>query len=95
MNLSEQDVLHLAALARLSLTREEQTMFPKQLDGILDFVKTVSEAEMTSEITRDMTNVNTMREDIVTNEPDTSEREEIMKNMPEREGEFLSVPKIL
>ena len=95
MNLSEQDVLHLAALARLSLTGEEQTKFPKQLDGILDFVKTVSEAEMTSEITRDMTNVNTMREDIVTNEPDTSEREEIMKNMPEREGEFLSVPKIL
>ena len=95
MNLSEQDVLHLATLARLTLADDELKVFPKQLDGILDFVKTVSEAEVSSEVSRDMTKLNTMREDVVTNESNVSERSALLEEMPKRDGDFLSVPKIL
>jgi len=95
MKLSENDVLHLATLSRLSLSEQEKKVFPDQLDSILDFVKTVNEADVSETIVRDMNNLNTMREDVVTSENNVEERSAVIEGMPQEKENYLSVPKIL
>lgn len=92
--LSTEDIEHLATLARLDLTDSEQELFPKQLSDTVGFIKTVTDIE-TTEIARDFTNVNTMREDVARSHDNADEQGRIMDEMPETEKNLLKVPKIL
>ena len=46
MAISREDVLHVAALARLSLTEEEVSRAADQLSGILEHVAALSELDL-------------------------------------------------
>lgn len=94
--MKREDIEHLAMLARLRLTEEEKDKLPEQLSSIVSYVSVVSE------IAGDATDVepqagvrhNIFRQDEVTNEADEYTKD-IMAEMPETDGRYLKVRKIL
>lgn len=88
------DVGHIAHLARLRLTGEEEEKFGAQLSGILAYVEKLNEldtsgVEPTSHVLA-MSNV--MREDTSTT---SLPADEALLNAPERADDFYRVPKII
>jgi aspartyl-tRNA(Asn)/glutamyl-tRNA(Gln) amidotransferase subunit C len=91
MAISREEVLHVAALARLDLADEEVERFQEQLNAILEAVGKVSELDLSDvEPTAhplDLSNV--WAED----EPRSSlSVDEALANAPDREGAFFRVP---
>jgi aspartyl-tRNA(Asn)/glutamyl-tRNA(Gln) amidotransferase subunit C len=86
------DISHVAKLARLKLTEEEQKTLAEQLPEIVDYIAKLQEVD-TSEVDArayltDATNV--FREDeIVSSE---EQRKAIIEAFPKKGGEALEVP---
>ena len=90
--LTPQEVAHIAHLARLELTPEEQELYSKQLSGILEFVSTLKAVDTTGVIptaqttyTSNVFGVDALRvcpEDI---------RKRIVEGFPMREGDLCKV----
>lgn len=87
------DVKHVAKLARLELTPDEEIKFSKQLGDILKYVEQMNEVDTTGiePMSHAISFSNVMREDIEIYE---QTKEELMQNAPDREGDFFKVPKI-
>jgi len=85
---------HLARLARLTLTEEEKTLYREQLLGILRYMETLNELDTTGiEPTSHVISIsNVMREDSARPSLD---REEALRNAPDRTDAFYRVPKII
>jgi len=88
------DVRKVAQLARLALPEEKITTYTGQLERILEYVAHLEtvDTEGVPPTTRAVEVVNMTREDVVTS---TSVREELLDEAPQREGDFIRVPKIL
>ena len=92
--LTEDQVRHVAKLARLDLCDEEVRTFRGQLDAILAYVAQLEEVD-TSEVaplTHCLAVKNVLRADVV--RPSLS-NEEALANAPQRDGEFFAIPKVL
>ena len=85
---------HLARLARLTLTEEERPLYREQLLGILHYMETLNELDTTGiEPTSHVISIsNVMREDSARLSLD---REEALRNAPDRTDAFYRVPKII
>jgi aspartyl-tRNA(Asn)/glutamyl-tRNA(Gln) amidotransferase subunit C len=85
---------HLARLARLTLTEEEKPLYREQLLGILRYMETLNELDTTGiEPTSHVISIsNVMREDSARPSLD---REEALRNAPDRTDAFYRVPKII
>ena len=92
--ISADDVRKVAQLARLELADETIATYTGQLERILDYVAHLEQVdtEGVPPTTRAVEVVNVTRDDAVTPTP---VREELLNLAPEREGDFLRVPKIL
>ncbi|MDP3962573.1 MAG: Asp-tRNA(Asn)/Glu-tRNA(Gln) amidotransferase subunit GatC [bacterium] len=89
------DVEKLAELARIRLEDSEKQEITKEIDSILAYVDQIKGATVDMDHTPAVGDVhNVYREDIV---KDTSpeDREAILEEAPDREGEFIAVKKIL
>ncbi len=87
------DVEHVAKLARLELTPAEKTLFAEQLSKIIDAfdeLKTVP-TDGVEPLSHALPIPNAFREDEVVTPPG---HESLLKNAPDREGNFFKVPKI-
>ncbi len=87
-------VQKVAHLARLKLTAEEEAAFTTQLSSILEYFEQLSELE-TEDVpptTRAIEISNITRADELA---PFAEREELLKEAPERDDEFFRVPQIL
>lgn len=94
MQLTLEQVRHVAALARLSLTPEEEQRYVQQLSAVLDAVEQlqeldVSQVEPTSHATLA---ASLLREDVVR---PSLPPERGLANAPARVGTSFAVPKIL
>jgi aspartyl-tRNA(Asn)/glutamyl-tRNA(Gln) amidotransferase subunit C len=92
--ISEDQVKHVAHLARLAITEDEAKKFTSQLDAIIGFAEQLNEldtknVEATSHVL-DMKNV--MRED---KPVEGLPREEVLKNAPDKQDGQVRVPSIL
>jgi aspartyl-tRNA(Asn)/glutamyl-tRNA(Gln) amidotransferase subunit C len=87
-------VRKVANLARLELTPDEEEKFTAQLGDILGLVEQLNELNVGNVVptTRAIDVSNITREDQL---QIYSERESILSNAPEQEGEFFRVPRIL
>lgn len=88
------EIGHVALLARLALTEEEERRFGDQLNTILEYIGKLNELN-TSEIppTSHVLEIqNVMREDIV--RPSIS-KEKALSNAPDKTEDFYRVPKII
>ncbi len=94
MPLSVADVRHIALLARLELTAEEETAFAAQLDHILAHFETLKQLDTdTVEPTAHIVDMPTpFRDDVVRNRPAV---DALLANAPARDGRFFKVPKII
>jgi aspartyl-tRNA(Asn)/glutamyl-tRNA(Gln) amidotransferase subunit C len=92
--ISEEEVKHVANLARLAVTEEEVKKFQQNLDAIITYAEQLNEIdteniEPTSHVL-DMKNV--MREDVPAK---GLPREEVLKNAPEHQDGQIKVPSII
>lgn len=88
------DVEHIARLARVRLTSEEKEKFGAQLGSILSYVEKLNEldtqgVEPTSHV---LALSDVMREDKVRA---SLSKDEALMNVPDRDGNFYRVPKII
>ena len=92
--LSEEDVAHLAWLARIELSDQEQRRFTTQLNTILEYFVVIDRVD-----TRDVRPtfhtfdlVNVMRDDVI--EPCLT-MEEALRNAPRRKKGYFKAPRIV
>jgi aspartyl-tRNA(Asn)/glutamyl-tRNA(Gln) amidotransferase subunit C len=93
--LTRDDVLHLAALARISLSDDEVEEFSEELSAILQYVEQLSSVnvdglEPTNQVTG-LTNV--MREDVVKDYG--YKPEDLLKNVPKTQDNQLRVKRMI
>lgn len=92
--LSQEEVEHIAELARLKLTDQEKEMFSEQLSSILEYVDKLQKVD-TSKVdpkayVLDIKNVT--RDDEIKCPPHS--RQILLDDMPAREGDLLKVPPV-
>ncbi len=89
--LTREEVLHVARLARINLTDEEIEKYQVQLKKLLDDVDKIKEVDLAS----DEELITPIDEETVLREDEAGEMldpEEIMKNVPVSNGNFVEVP---
>ena len=85
---------HLAQLARLSVSDNEKTVFADQIESILSYMDKLNELDTsTVEPTSHVISLsNVVREDLL---KDSLQRENALRNAPDRTDKFYRVPKII
>lgn len=86
------DIEKLAELSKIELNNEEKETLLKDLDGILDYVKQVSEVEV-GDVEVEYKNKNIWREDEERN--DVFSKDLIISQFPDSQDNFAKVKKIL
>jgi len=92
--LSRADVEHVAYLARLGLSDDELTRLEGQLNHILEQYAKLAEID-TEHIPPTAQTIeleNILRDDVAR---DSLDPEDVLRNAPDRDGEFFVVPAIL
>lgn len=94
MKITSEEVRHVATLARLDLTPNEQERFAGELDRILEYMDKLNELDTdgVEPMAHAVDVVNVLRPDRAVNQPRT---EALLRNAPARDEDFLSVPKII
>ena len=94
MAVSRKDVEHIAELARLKFEEKELDQFTNELNEILTYVEKLNEldTENVEPLSHPIEGVNNFREDIV---KPSIQREEALKNAPDKDEEFFKVPKVI
>jgi aspartyl-tRNA(Asn)/glutamyl-tRNA(Gln) amidotransferase subunit C len=94
MNLTREEVLHVAKLARLSLNPAEVDLFTRQLNDILAYVSQLQEVdtEGVSPMTHVVPVFNVFRED---DAAASLPRDESLANAPAREEGAFVVPRVI
>ncbi|MFA7169525.1 MAG: Asp-tRNA(Asn)/Glu-tRNA(Gln) amidotransferase subunit GatC [Candidatus Paceibacterota bacterium] len=93
---SEEEVRHIAELARIELTGEEVNKFTKEISDILGYVKQLEEVntEGVEPISQVTGKTNVFREDIA--EDASQEKKDIMvKNYPDSQDGYIKVKQIM
>jgi aspartyl-tRNA(Asn)/glutamyl-tRNA(Gln) amidotransferase subunit C len=92
--IDREQVRKVAHLARLELTEAEEEQFTRELGSILEYVEQLQEldTENVPPTTRAIDVSNITRADQL--EP-YSDREALLNNAPEQDGDYFKVPKIL
>ena len=94
MKITSEEIRHVAILARLDLTPDEQERLTGQLGRILEYMDKLNELDTAGvePMSHAVDAVNVLRPDRAVNQPQT---EALLRNAPAREDDFLSVPKII
>ena len=94
MAITREEVLHVARLARLSLTDAETDRLREQLGGILDYIKQLDALDTKDVVpTSHAVEMGTpFREDSVR---PFGDKEALLANAPDRQGDFFRVPRII
>jgi aspartyl-tRNA(Asn)/glutamyl-tRNA(Gln) amidotransferase subunit C len=92
--ITEEEVAHVAYLARLELTEEERKLFTTQLDSILGHFRRLQEldTEGVPPTSHAINMENVLRDDVVT---ESLPVEDVLANAPHRDGDFFLVPRIV
>jgi aspartyl-tRNA(Asn)/glutamyl-tRNA(Gln) amidotransferase subunit C len=93
--LTRDDILKLATLARLNLTDEEVESYRTELSAILDYVRQIDEVDSKDlEPTIQVTGLkNVMRADEVVDYRVTAD--ELLKRVPRTQGRYIKVNRII
>jgi aspartyl/glutamyl-tRNA(Asn/Gln) amidotransferase C subunit len=93
--ITEKDIENLALLARIKVDAAEKTQLVKEIDSILAYVDTIKKASIGA-VAEDRVGAvkNITRPDEAWQLSET-DRERILVEVPDREGDFVAVKKIL
>lgn len=95
MVLSKEQVKHIAKLARLSLTEEEEERYASELSQILAYVETLQELDTkgVEPMVGAIEFKNVMREDLQV-QTSADLRRAMLSNAPDSENTFIKVPQM-
>lgn len=86
---------HLANLARIELTEDDKRSLLKEFDSILGYVDQLKKVQVSMDEAGRLGPVrNVTREDLVENTT-PEDRERLLQEAPNREGDFVAVKKII
>ena len=86
---------HLATLARIELTEDDKKTLVKEFDSILGYVDQLKKVDVKLNAEGRVGAVkNVMRQDVVVNTT-PEDREALLNEAPDREGDFIAVKKII
>ncbi|MFH1255174.1 MAG: Asp-tRNA(Asn)/Glu-tRNA(Gln) amidotransferase subunit GatC [bacterium] len=96
MNLSKDEIKHIAKLARLELTDAELEKYGGQLSAVLNYIDQLKEVDVKGiePMAQASCLENVLREDEIKNW-DEQEIEEALAGAPEREGGFIKVKRVI
>jgi aspartyl-tRNA(Asn)/glutamyl-tRNA(Gln) amidotransferase subunit C len=92
--ISQKDIENLANLARIRLADDEKKTLVKDIDAILAYVGEIKSAPVSDFAPQAGAVKNVMREDVVMN-TSPEDRERLLAEVPNREGDYVAVKKIL
>ena len=94
MKLSREEVLHIAALAKVGVTEADVEMFREQLSDILEHFEALQELDTENVPPTAQCNAlqNVIMDDVVR---PSLPQDEVLANAPQREGEFFKVKVVL
>jgi len=94
MSLTPEQVRHVAHLARLALTPEEEQKYARQLGQILGHVDRLAALDVTGvePLAHAVPLPALLRDDVVT---PSLPREQVLANAPQQVGDGVAVPKII
>lgn len=94
-DLTQKDVLKLAALAKLKLSDDEIDAYTSELDQILHYVEQLKDVDVSGlEPTNQVTGLtNVMREDEITTY--VASPGDLLQNVPHREHNLIKVKRVL
>lgn len=94
MAITPEEVAKVARLARLDLPQDKLELFAGQLGDILEYMDKLSEIDISDvePMFSPVEHVTVTRPDVVSKE---YEREDILSNAPESDGEHFIVPRIV
>lgn len=94
--ISKEEVQKVAKLGRINISDQEQEKFAKDLSGILDHFKDLSQLDISDAepVNFLATEENQVREDVERDNGE-DEKENIKKQFPDREGNYLKVKAVL
>jgi aspartyl-tRNA(Asn)/glutamyl-tRNA(Gln) amidotransferase subunit C len=94
MKLSREEVIHIAALARMGISEEEIEKAREQLSDILENFEVLKEIDTTDvpPTAQSINLQNVMRDDIPR---DSLSQEQILANAPDREGKLFKLRPVL
>ena len=93
--MKKEDIEHLARLARIELTEEEKEQFAGEFDGIIHYVEQLKDiAASDSGEKKTGPHYNVLREDTKPHGAGMY-TEDLLNAAPSREGQYLSVKKII
>ena len=94
MKISEEEVKHIASLAKLELKEDEVEKYAEQLGQIAQFVEKLNEVDTNGvKPTAHILDIkNVFRKD---ERKESFKREEILKNAPSKDAGCISVPKVV
>lgn len=94
--MKQEDIAHLANLARIRVTPEELQTLESELSSIVEYVSTVTDiADEADDSSKALgARFNVFRADEVTNEPNEFTAD-ILAEMPHTDGRYMLVKKIL
>lgn len=92
MQLTAQEVKHVANLARLSLTDQEVDQYSRELSAILEYIEQLNEVNISGvQETSQVTGlVNVVRDDVVEETPE-EQKKKLIEQFPNRLGKLLKV----
>jgi aspartyl-tRNA(Asn)/glutamyl-tRNA(Gln) amidotransferase subunit C len=94
MSISREEVRHIALLARLRFSDEEESQLTEQLGHILQHMAVLERLDTLGvpPLAHALDAVNVVRDDRVTNEPNS---QVLLANAPASDASFFVVPKII
>ena len=94
MQVSKEEILHIANLASLSLKEEEIEKYKKDLQDILNFANIVNNADVNglTETIGANEACNVFRKDEIVQ---SSKREELLQNAEEHQNGMFKIPKVV
>jgi len=94
--ISKETIEHIAKLARIKLSEKEKGKFSEELSSILDYVDKLNKADTNNiEPINQVTGLNNVFRNDIGRQTDSEIRNKIIKQAPEKKGNYYKVPKIL
>ena len=94
MKLKREDVLHIAALARVGVTDKDVEIFQEQLSNILENFEVLNKLD-TSDVTPTAQSIALQNVVMIDEVKPSLPQEDILFNAPQREGDFFKVKVVL
>lgn len=91
--LSEEEVKHVAHLARIGLNEEEIEKYQKDLYIMIKEVEKIKDIDLTED--KFIFNTTDNKIDLNNKQPINVEKENLLKNVPSKKGNFIEVPVII